>query len=74
VSQIEEAEIPDVHLINRKQCVAVLTNGYVVPVTHWFGTGGEDCEPDQAVVCVAGDETFGWYTVDLVAFDYVTVH
>lgn len=70
----KESQEPDIHLINRAQNIAILTNGYVVPVTHWFSHLGEDCPADEAVVCVAGNDVFGWYTVDLVAFDYVTVH
>jgi hypothetical protein len=64
----------DIQFINRAQQFAMLDNMCIVPVTHWFDSRGEDCEPHKAVVCVAGSDEFGWYTVDLREFDYVMVH
>lgn len=69
-----EDDGPDILFINRVAEIAVLTDNRVIPVTNWFDTQGEDCGPEAAVVCVAGAENVGWYTVDLVAGDYVTVH
>lgn len=65
---------PDILFINRVAEIAVLTDSRVVPVTHWFGRMGEDCAPEDATVCVAGVDGIGWYTVDLLAQHYVTVH
>lgn len=64
----------DVQMINRTRNTAILTCNCHVPVTHWFGTNGLDCGPFEAVTCVCGDEAHGWFTLDLVEFDYVTVH
>lgn len=64
----------DVFFINRTKEIAVLADNRVVPVIHWFDTRGEDCAPELAVVCVCGAENIGWFTVDLVAQDYVKVH
>lgn len=65
---------PDVLLINRDHCIAVLTDSSNVPVVHWFDIFGEECDPDDAVTCVAGSDEKGWYAVDLQNFDYATVH
>ena len=64
----------DVLLVNRSQRTAVLTDNSVVPVTHWFDTRGQDCDPEDAVACVAGAEGAGWFSIDLVQFCYATVH
>jgi len=65
---------PDIQFINRLQSFAMLDNMCIVPVTHWFDRRGEDCSPQDAVVCVAGSDEHGWFTVDLLEFSYVTVH
>jgi hypothetical protein len=65
---------PDVVMVNRKQRIAVTTCNCHVPVTHWFDGRGEDCDPVDALYCVCGDEHHGWFMLDLVEFDYVTVH
>lgn len=64
----------DIYMINRERSVAVLTDGAVVPVTHWFDRRGDDCEPVCAVTCVAGSEARGWFVVDLEQYRYVVVH
>lgn len=64
----------EVEGINRGKRVVVLTCGCFVPVTDWFDKHGEDCAPNDAIVCVAGDDHHGWFTVDLEAFKIVTVH
>lgn len=65
---------PDVMAIHRVQKVAILDNLNVVPVTHWFDSTGEECDPKKAVTCVCGADGVGWYAVDLTTFDYVTRH
>ncbi len=62
----------DVKAVNRGRAMAMLDCGCFVPITEWFGEDGEDCAPDDAIVCVAGDDDHGWFTIDLVAFPVVT--
>jgi hypothetical protein len=64
----------EVSAINRARGIAMLECGCYVPVIEWFSKEGKDCDPDDAIVCVAGDDEHGWFTVDLVAFEIVTVH
>lgn len=45
--------------------VAVFKNDIIMPVTDWFDKDGEDCEPEEAFVCVAGADGFGWITITL---------
>lgn len=37
----------------------------VVPVTAWIDDEGDDCGPDEAVTCVAGDDDCGWVVIEL---------
>lgn len=64
----------DVLAVHRKRKVALLSNNDVVPVTHWFDTRGEDCDPMQASVCVCGTEEVGFFVLDLDNFQYKAVH
>ena len=70
----EKAARPEVWQVNMGQGMAYLDDGRVVPITNWFDTDGDDCGPEEAVVCVAGHEDIGWYTIDLRERRYVTVH
>ena len=64
----------EVAFVNPEQNFALLTNGYTVPVIHWFNRMGEDCTSHDAVVCVAGSDDLGWFTIDLIGLDNVRVH
>lgn len=61
-------KVPDVIAVNRKRRVAMLENGDLIEVTHWLDCEGEFCDADEAVVCVAGSEALGWWTIDLSHF------
>lgn len=50
-----------------KNYVAVFGNDVIMPITSWFDDEGEDCDPDDAIVCVAGSEGLGWVTITLGA-------
>lgn len=58
----EEAEIAFVHLDKH---YVELTDGVKLPITDWIGSDGEDCDPEDATVIVAGYEGYGWITVEL---------
>ena len=64
----------DVLMVNREKRIALLTDNRIVPVTHWFGTRGEECIPANAVTCVAGNDDAGWFAIDLQMFGYAKVH
>lgn len=64
----------DVIAVNREAAVALLDDGTTVPVTHWFGSDGEDSVPADALSCVAGDEINGWWSIDLQHYEEATVH
>jgi hypothetical protein len=48
--------------------VAITEDGRRLPITNFFGRDGEECEPDEAASAVAGDDDFGWITIDLSDF------
>lgn len=55
--------------------VVILENRVVLPVTDFLDEDGEDCEPEDAVICVAGRDDYCWMTIRLQpgALDH-TVH
>lgn len=65
---------PDVVAVNRQHSKLLLCDGRQAPVTHWFGTDGNLCDPKDAVTCVGGSDEIRWYCVDLREFCYATVH
>ena len=47
-------------------CIAVIDDNEVLQVTNFIDQWGEDCEFDDAVVCVAGPDANGkWVTIDI---------
>lgn len=64
-----------VDAINRGGSIALLSADLIVPITNWLDVFGEECDPDDAVSCVAGpDESGYWYAIDLTQFPAATVH
>ena len=46
----------------------MLDGEFAVAITNMMDENGDDThEPDQAAVIVAGDDYYGWYTIDLRA-------
>ena len=54
--------------------VAVMSDGSTLPLTDFFDDDGDDCEPWDAVVCVAGSDSFGWLTISLLEVDEPVFH
>lgn len=54
--------------------VCFLEGGKTVPITNFFDEDGDECEPDDAVACIAGSNEFGWLTINLGEFEQPTVH
>jgi len=54
--------------VNRHLGIAMLRHEVPLPVTVWLDDFGHACSPDEAVVCVAGDEKHGWWTINLSAY------
>jgi len=46
----------------------VLDGEFAVAITNMMDENGDDTlDPDEAVVIVAGDDYYGWYTINLRA-------
>lgn len=54
----------------------LLDDGTMIPITNFFDEFGDDCEPDDALVVVAGNDGFGYLTIELFEDDFgkVTLH
>lgn len=60
----------DIEVVNRKCSLAIKENGARLPITNWLNNCGDDCDPDDAVIAVAGPDDGGkWYTIDLREFE-----
>jgi len=55
----------EVELVNLTQNYVMFTNGVSVPITDYFDSDGDECEPDRATVCVAGDDAVGWFSIEI---------
>lgn len=64
---------PNVETVMLEAGYVVLEGGLVLPILDYLDDDGEDCEPDDAVTCVAGNAEYGWITV-MVFAEPVTVH
>lgn len=65
----------DVEAINTTDGFALLENGEALPITDWLDEYGDDCEPEHAVVCVAGPDASGqWYSIGLSGFEQRRLH
>jgi hypothetical protein len=58
----EVIEVSSIHIASR---VAIMEDGQQLPVTNAFDEHGDDCDLEEAVVCVAGPDKDGmWVTID----------
>jgi hypothetical protein len=61
-----------VELLSRSRAEVVTDDGEVLPITRWLDGDNEECEPTDAIWCVAGREDWGW--VALRVADYEPLH
>lgn len=54
-----------VAMINVSQGWVVLGDGTTLPITDYFDGTGDDCDPEEATVIVAGTDAFGWLTIEI---------
>lgn len=58
--------------INVLEAVAITDDGVIVPITNWFDADGDEVHmpgPFDVVSCVAGNESYGWWAIDLGQFE-----
>ena len=60
--------------INRDLKCAVVDHERYVWITNWIDADGDECDPEDAVFCIAGDDDVGWWSIDLSAFSRVNVN
>ena len=61
--------------INCQSRLVLLEDGTTIPITNFFDEDGDDCDPDEAIVIVAGREGFGYLTIELFDdFEEVLLH
>jgi len=68
----EEATVVAINCVSRQ---VLLEDGTMIPITNFFDEDGDDCDPDDAIVIVAGREGFGYLTIELFDdFEEVLLH
>lgn len=64
-----------VEALNRSLRIILLDDGKTYPITNWFDSRGNDCDPDEAEFAVAGPDSNGkWYTIELGEYSHLGVH
>lgn len=64
---------PSVYSINYHTRIAILTDDTILPITDFYDSDGNDCEPISAAACVAGREGM-WFAIDTSKFNAGTMH
>lgn len=66
----------DVALFDFDAMTVTLDTGAAIPIVHMFDVRGDECADwEDAVSLVAGPAPDGgWLSIDLGAFDFVTIH
>ena len=62
----------DIEFVDMTEGNVVMADGTILPITDWFDDDGEDCEPSEAVMIVAGNDDYGW--IDVAVSGPETVH
>lgn len=61
-------------MVNVTIGIVIMEDGQELPITDAFDDNGEDCEPGDAVSCVAGPDRDGmWVSIDLKKFEGVSL-
>lgn len=59
-------------MINRALATVITEDGQAIPVTTFLDDDGDECEAEDAVICIAGPDRDGmWRTLDLTEFEGV---
>jgi len=60
----------EVAMVNVTLGIAIMEDGQELPITNAFDDDGDDCDPAEAVSCVAGPDRDGmWVSIDLKQFE-----
>ena len=54
--------------------VCIFSDDAVFSISNWIDENGVDCSPDAAVVCVTGEDGYGWYSIHLREYHLEHVH
>lgn len=74
VENLSHTQSGEITGVNRHLGCAVVDHKTYVWITKWLDEDGEDCTPDEAVSCVAGEDGVGWWSIDLSHYSRVNVN
>ncbi len=64
----------DIEAVNRAMEIAIRSDGKNVKIHRWLDVSGDECDPDEALCCVAGSDADGWWSIDLTKFNEAEIH
>ena len=60
----------DVDLIDLDSRYVLMTDGKVLPITNFLDSDGDEIDdPREAATCVAGEDGYGWVTIEIFSLD-----
>lgn len=59
----------EVIAINLGQGIVLLDNDTILPISTYLDADGDECEPHDALVVVAGKDGMGWWAIDIEDFE-----
>lgn len=60
--------------VNRQTRIALSEDNIVYPIIAFYNDDHEQCEPEEAVTCVAGSDSIGWIALSLHDFTKTYMH
>lgn len=58
-------ETAEVELISLDGEYVLLDDGECLPVTNWINEDFEECKAEDAVLCFAGRDGYGWLSIEI---------
>jgi hypothetical protein len=58
----------------RRPMTIIVSDEESFPIVQWLGRDGEDCDPADAIVVIAGTDEMGWLTIDLDDCEQTWLH
>ncbi|MEM7528850.1 MAG: hypothetical protein AAF416_14430 [Pseudomonadota bacterium] len=68
--------VVQIEQINRATGLVVFADNTIGQVLNWIDDDGDDCEPEEAVICVVENESRRgvFWTIDISRFVSATLH
>lgn len=55
----------DVELVDLVEGYVLAEGSQILPITNYYDDCGDECDPEDAVAVVAGNDDYGWLSIEL---------